>query len=354
MRTDELDYQLPDDRIARHPTPERDGARMLVVESQQLRDAWVRDWAASVPGGSLVVVNDTRVLRARLLGRRRGTGGHVELLLLEHAVGSSVGGPVESWVALARPMRALKSGTWLDLDGLSARVVERTEEGCVVVELHSIVGASVGAEIERIGHVPIPPYLGRDDEPSDVERYQTVYANQVGSVAAPTAGLHLTDGALEMLRERGVRVGRTTLHVGIGTFRPVSVDDLDAHVMHTERYEVSEELANEIAETRSRGGRVVAVGTTVVRSLESASDPLRPGHVVVQSATTNLLIQPGYRFGVVDGLLTNFHQPRSTLLSLVAAAIGLQRMKEAYAVALARGYRFLSYGDAMWIPEILR
>jgi S-adenosylmethionine:tRNA ribosyltransferase-isomerase len=354
LRTDELDYHLPDELIARHPTPERDGARLLVVDSQGFRDAWVRDWANLVPEGALVVINDTRVMRARLLGRKRGTGGQVELLLLERRADSALDGTAESWLALARPMRALKPGALLDVEGLSVRVIERTEDGCVAVEVQSVAGDSVAEQLERVGHVPIPPYLGRDDEPSDRERYQTVYARQFGSVAAPTAGLHLTERALACLRTRGVRVARTTLHVGIGTFRPVSAEDLDEHVMHTEHYEVSEELANEIAETRRRGGRIVAVGTTVVRSLESARDWSRPGYVSARSATTNLLIQPGYRFGVVDGLLTNFHQPRSTLLSLVAAAIGLPRMKQAYAAALSRGYRFLSYGDAMWIPEILR
>jgi S-adenosylmethionine:tRNA ribosyltransferase-isomerase len=251
-------------------------------------------------------------------------------------------------------MRALKEGSWIDVDELSVRVVDRTADGRIVIELHATGGANIDQQIERVGHVPIPPYLGRDDEPSDVERYQTVYANRAGSVAAPTAGLHLTETALTKLHSRGIRVARTTLHVGIGTFRPVSVDDLDEHVMHTERYEVSTELASEISATRLRGGQVIAVGTTVVRSLESARDPSSPGHVLARSGTTNLLIQPGYQFGVVDGLLTNFHQPRSTLLSLVAAAIGLSRMKAAYAAAISSGYRFLSYGDAMWIPEVFR
>lgn len=352
MRTCELDYQLPEERIARHPTEERDGARMLVVEREGTTDDLVRNWATRVPEGSLVVVNDTRVRRARLLGKRRGSGGRVELLLLERLEVRLDGACGERWSALARPLRSLKAGSFIDVDGLAVQVGERVGDGCVEVWLYPDVGSTVERDVERFGHVPIPPYLHREDEPADAERYQTVYADRQGSVAAPTAGLHLTTKALALLTERGTTVARTTLHVGIGTFRPVSVDELDEHPMHTERFEVGDELAHQIEETRRRAGRVYAVGTTVVRALESAADPTHRGYVVAQSNETRLLIQPGYRFQVIDGLLTNFHQPRSTLLSLVAATIGLSRMKAAYATALDRGYRFLSYGDAMWIPEV--
>jgi S-adenosylmethionine:tRNA ribosyltransferase-isomerase len=354
LRTEEFDYFLPDDRIARHPTVERDGARMLVVRRDGLHDDWVRNWAHEVPEGALVVLNDTRVRRARLLGHRRGSGGRVEFLLLERRIGSVVGASVECWAALARPLRSLRKGSWVDAEGLTILIGDRIEDGRVEVELHAEAFDTVEQCVEHCGHIPIPPYLGREDEPDDAIRYQTVFAERQGSVAAPTAGLHLTKDALEVLAARGVAVGQVTLHVGIGTFRPVSVDDLNEHPMHSEQFEVSAGLAEKIADTRRRNGRVIAVGTTVVRALESAKDPERPGYVIAQSACTRLLIQPGYRFGVVDGLLTNFHQPRSTLLSLVAAGIGLSQMKKAYEVAVARGYRFLSYGDAMWIPELIQ
>lgn len=352
MRTDELDYNLPVERIARHPTAERDGARLLVVTSEQFCDERVRNWAHLVPEGALVVLNNTRVRRARFLGSKRGSGGKVEILLLERRTGSTVGGNVECWEALARPLRSLKPGNWVDVGGLSFRIGERLDDGLLSVEVHTNAFASVDAAIDAMGHVPIPPYLERDDEPDDVIRYQTVFAKRKGSVAAPTAGLHLTEEALSILERRGVTVGHTTLHVGIGTFRPVSVNDLDEHPMHSEKYEISPLLSEQIATTRRNGGRIIAVGTTVVRALESAKDEGCPGHVRAQSGDTRLLIQPGYEFAVVNGLLTNFHQPKSTLLALVSAAVGLSRMKTAYQVALERGYRFLSYGDAMWIPEI--
>jgi S-adenosylmethionine:tRNA ribosyltransferase-isomerase len=233
-------------------------------------------------------------------------------------------------------------------------VIERRADGQVVLEVHAADGLDVETALDRYGHVPIPPYLGRLDEPSDKIRYQTIYAARRGSVAAPTAGLHLTQRSLEILRERHVEVGQITLHVGMGTFRPVAVDDLDEHPMHSEWFEVTPELAARVAAVRGRGGRIIAVGTTAVRALESAADGVQRGFVRSVTGQTQLLIQPGYRFQVVDGMLTNFHQPKSTLLALVAAAIGVDRVREAYREALVRGYRFLSYGDAMWIPEFVR
>jgi S-adenosylmethionine:tRNA ribosyltransferase-isomerase len=251
-------------------------------------------------------------------------------------------------------MRALHPGCWVDADEAQVLIGARIADGRVEVTLHVDPETSVETCLANIGRVPIPPYLGRDDELSDVSRYQTVFAERIGSVAAPTAGLHLTNAALARLASRGISVGKVTLHVGLGTFRPVSVDDLDAHPMHSEVFEVSETLASQVASTRAKGGVVVAVGTTVIRALESASDSNQRGYVRAQTGRTRLLIQPGYRFSVVDALLTNFHQPKSTLLALVAAAIGTSTMKEAYDHALRHGYRFLSYGDAMWIPECSR
>jgi S-adenosylmethionine:tRNA ribosyltransferase-isomerase len=201
------------------------------------------------------------------------------------------------------------------------------------------------------GRVPIPPYLGRDDDAEDITRYQTVYAERVGSVAAPTAGLHLSPALLGALPARGVELGRLELEVGLGTFRPIVADDLSEHVMHEERFRVDPALAEQIAAARRRGRPVVAVGTTVVRALESAADPAAPGHVIAQQTATRLLIQPGYAFQIVDALLTNFHQPKSTLLALVAAFAGFDAMRDAYRAAVEARYRFLSFGDAMWLPR---
>jgi S-adenosylmethionine:tRNA ribosyltransferase-isomerase len=212
------------------------------------------------------------------------------------------------------------------------------------------VSGDVEAELERLGTMPIPPDMQRHGDEEDEGRYQTVFSDELGSAAAPTAILHLTTEMLENFRRKGATLGRVILHVGVGTFRPVTVDDLDAHPMHSESIEVGAELARQIAATRERGGKVVAIGTTVVRALESARDPENPGHVRQLSGATNLLIQPGYHFSVVDRMLTNFHQPRSTLLALVSAFAGLKRTRNAYEVALEHRYRFLSYGDAMWIP----
>ena len=354
MRTSCFDYELPDHCIARHPTVERDGARMLVLERASLVDDMVRNFSERVPAGSLLVINDTRVRRARVLGKRRDTGGKVELLLLERSKGAVSCDGEEHWSALGRPLRSLRPGTHIDVEGLILRVVGRGNDGQLSIVARSVANGDVEAALEKHGHVPIPPYLGRVDQESDITRYQTVFAEHQGSVAAPTAGLHLTHQAIRRLEARGVEIGRVTLHVGVGTFRPVAVDDLDAHPMHSEWFHVGAELERQVGAARARNGRVIAVGTTAVRALESAADMTRPGHVRRIAEYTNLLIQPGYSFRVVQGLLTNFHQPRSTLLALVAAAVGTDRVREAYCAAIERGYRFLSYGDAMWIPEFVR
>jgi len=349
VRTDRLDYELPDSCIARYPPASRDGARMLVVHPDGALDSTISAWPNLLAEGTLVVLNDTRVFKARLLGSRRPTGGHVELLLLAESEPPIPSQTRQIWHALGRANRALAPGTVVEFQSMLARVIERHSGGELLVELESEDPISV--VIERIGHVPIPPYLGRQDESSDVERYQTLFARHTGSVAAPTAGLHLSQSILDSLTSRGILRGFVTLHVGIGTFRPVQVDELDEHEMHTERFEVREALVTAVAEARQRQSQVVAVGTTVVRALESAADPDRPGYVRAQQGSTNLLIQPDYRFRVVDGLLTNFHMPRSTLLALVGAFAGLERTLAAYRIAIQRQYRFLSYGDAMWIPE---
>ncbi len=344
MLTSLLDYELPDERIAKYPTSERDGARMLVVESEGVQHDRVALWPERVPAGSLVVLNDTRVVPARVLGRREPTGGRVELLLTRRL---SAEGEVERWAAIGRASKPLRPGTVVTAHTLRLTLLS-AEEGALTVQVEAEGGVS--AALEAHGHVPIPPYLAREDDASDRTRYQTVFARNSGSVAAPTASLHLTEVGLQRLVARGVQVRWVTLHVGLGTFRPVMSEDLDQHPMHSEVVEVPADTVEAVIDARRRGRPVIAVGTTVVRALESARQRSGPGPLKPLSGETELLIQPGYRFGVVDGLLTNFHAPRSTLLALVGAFVGLERMRAAYATALETGYRFLSYGDAMWIP----
>ncbi len=349
MKTSLLDYALPEAAIAQHPLADREAARLLVVGRDGVRHALFRDWADLVPEGSLVVFNDTKVLRARVLGSRPGTGGRVELLLTNRV--ESVSPDEELWLALGRANRPLREGARVESGALTCEVVGSDDQGTLRVRVTARGG--VAAALETHGHVPLPPYVRRPDEPADVERYQTVFARHPGSIAAPTAGLHATEATLGRLRARGVATAFVTLHVGVGTFRPVSAEDLDEHPMHEELVSVSPELEEAVLEARKRNARVVAVGTTVVRALESARDPRDPRVVRAMTGSTRLLIQPGYPFGPVDALLTNFHMPRSTLLALVAAFTGRERMLAAYAAALEDGYRFLSYGDAMWIPEPL-
>lgn len=347
MQTSLLDYALPESAIARHPPAERDGARLLVLESSGVSHRRVSEWPALVPEGALVVLNDTRVRRARIFGKRRGTGGKVEFLLLRR-LPAAASDPREQWLALGRASKSLRPGSVVEAPPFTLEVLAENGDGELTVAVEC--PTDVESALDEHGHVPIPPYLARADELSDRERYQTVYARRVGSAAAPTAGLHLTLAAFDALAARGVKIGKLELEVGLGTFRPVTESDLDRHPMHSERFEVGRELCDAVAEARARGAPVIAVGTTVVRALESAADPERPGLVVPRSGETRLLIQPGYAFRVVDGLLTNFHAPRSTLLALVAAFAGLERVLFAYRTALDHGYRFLSYGDAMWIP----
>jgi S-adenosylmethionine:tRNA ribosyltransferase-isomerase len=350
VQTDLFDYQLPRSAIATHPPVRRDGGRMLVLHSRGIEHRLVQDWPELLEPGSLVVLNDTRVIHARLLGRRAVTGGRVELLLLER-VSADLDERAQLWLALGRASKALRPGSQIEVGSLGVEVLEGRDDGTLLVRLSA--SDSVDAALSAEGHVPIPPYLERPDEPGDVERYQTVYAARPGSVAAPTAGLHLTEQMIERARERGVALAHVTLHVGAGTFRGVSAGDLDEHPMHSERFEVPPSTADAIARARCRSAAVVAVGTTVVRALEAAADPMRPGHVRHVLGRTDLLIQPGHTFEVVDALLTNFHMPRSTLVALVSAFAGRERLLMAYEAALAAGYRFLSYGDAMWLPRRL-
>ena len=345
MLTRDFDFELPPESIAQHAVP-RGESRLLVLDREGPdRHRRVRDLPGLLRPGDLLVLNNTRVIPARLFARRLSrtvtadgetAGARIELLLIERA------GELE-WNALARPGRRARPGTLLELDaGLTAEVTAKSEDS-----RHRLrFSEPVEPHLERLGHVPLPPYIQRPDAAEDRERYQTVFARQPGAIAAPTAGLHFSEELLREIAAAGVEIAELTLHVGIGTFKPVSAERVDEHRMDFERYEVPEETAAAIRHARSRSGRLVAVGTTVVRTLESAA---RQGGGEVQpgAGATDLFITPGFRFQVVDALLTNFHLPRSTLLMLVSAFAGRDRVLAAYEEAVREGYRFYSYGDAM-------
>ena len=347
MKTADLDYELPEALIAAHPTERRDGARLLIVGEDGLRDSNVDALGDLIPEGALVVVNDTRVRRARIFGTRQGSGGRVELLFIRRL---ALGPDQERWEAIGRASKPLRVGSVIDWDGVRIEILERSEDATFVVAVETR-GIDFEQTLDRSGHLPLPPYMRRADELEDLERYQTVYARRTASAAAPTAGLHLTPALFERLSARNVALARLELEIGLGTFRSVTVDDLDEHPMHAETIDVGAELVQAVAAARERGAPVVAVGTTVVRALESAADPARRGHLRPMRGETRLLIQPGYEFRVVDALLTNFHVPKSTLLALVAAFAGYDAAMSGYRHAVAARYRFLSYGDAMWIPK---
>lgn len=351
MRRELFTYALPPELIAARPPAERDGARLLVVGRDALQHRTVRELPALLPEGALLVLNDTKVVPARLFGKKRGSGGRVELLLVR-CLDASHGG--QRWEALGRASKPLRAGTVIDVepDGVLSATVERANEGTLDVALTPLAGHTVESALATVGHMPLPPYMHRPDDAEDRVRYQTTFARVPGAVAAPTAGLHLSEALLTALRARGVSTATVTLHVGLGTFRPVEAQDLDDHRMHAESFALPEETAAAIANARAEGRAIVAVGTTVVRTLESAADPERPGHVRASSGETRLLIQPGYSFRVVDHLLTNFHLPESTLLALVCAFAGHARVLGAYAQAVADRYRFFSYGDAMLLSRL--
>ncbi|MBN1337406.1 MAG: tRNA preQ1(34) S-adenosylmethionine ribosyltransferase-isomerase QueA [Deltaproteobacteria bacterium] len=333
--TDFVEYDLPPSLIAQEPPAERDGGRLLVLGSAGLDDRRVTDLPDLLDPDDLLVLNDSRVMPARCW-LDRATGGRVEVLFLEPGPGL-----VE---ALVRPSRRLAPGQVLSAEGASVRLIEDLGEGTWRVEALP----SPGAVMDRHGHVPLPPYIRRPDRLEDRVRYQTVWADRPGSAAAPTAGLHLSERLLSALAARGVACTRVTLHVGLGTFRPLRPSDLERGELHEEAWTVSEAAAEAVASARARGRRVVAVGTTTARALETAT-PEGASHPVPGSGRTRLFIRRGYRFRSVDGLLTNFHLPRSSLLHLVAAFAGQERARRAYAHAVDAGYRFYSYGDAMLV-----
>lgn len=308
----------------------------MLDPSGSTRHLTFRDFPSLIDPGDVVVLNDSRVIPARLLPKRKGGGAAEVLLLAREANGT--------WRALVKPGSRIRAGDVLQLGGEdTVEIVDRKESGERLVRLHGAGGDD--ALIERHGHVPLPPYIARPDTQQDRERYQTVYADPAGSVAAPTAGLHFTTGLLAAIEARDAEVARVTLHVGLGTFRPVTVDDPAKHPMDKEPYVVPEQAARAITAARERGGKVWAVGTTATRVLESAAD--EGGRVRAGEGSTSLFIRPGYTFRAVDRLLTNFHLPRSTLLMLVCAFAGTERTLAAYREAVARRYRFYSYGDAM-------
>jgi S-adenosylmethionine:tRNA ribosyltransferase-isomerase len=365
LKTDTFDYHLPPELIAQEPVEPRDASRLLVLGSRvpaagraALEHRTFRDLPDCLEPGDLVVFNETKVIPARLLGWKT-SGGRVEVLLLRPVEGSpeaadDVRGDVVRWEALVKPGRRVRPGSELVFGEdpgaplLRARVEARTEAGGRLLSFTILRGGeSFGRVLEELGRVPLPPYVTRALE--DPERYQTIYARRPGSVAAPTAGLHFTPEVMRRLSDKGVSRAWVTLHIGLDTFRPVREENVEDHRMHREWYDVPAETAEAIARCRRRGGAVVACGTTVVRTLESAADPDRPGLVRPGSGETSLFIYPGFRFRVVDALLTNFHLPRSTLIMLVAAFGGTERVMAAYREAVRVRYRFYSFGDAMLV-----
>ena len=346
MRVKDFHFELPDELIARFPTDERTGSRLLCLEgdSGDIQHRQFTDVLELLQPGDLAVFNNTRVIPARLYGCKE-SGGKVEMLvervLDEHQV-----------LAHLRASKAPRTGTTLTFEGeLKAEVLGR--QGALFVLLFKDPRPVIEC-LEEVGHMPLPPYMAREDQLEDRERYQTVYGSVQGAVAAPTAGLHFDEALLKSLSDKGVEQAFVTLHVGAGTFQPVRVDSIKDHHMHSEYIEVSQQVCDQIAATRARGGRVVAVGTTSVRCLESAAKisgtasgkPLQP-----YTGDTDIFIYPGYRFQLVDALITNFHLPESTLLMLVSAFAGQENIRKAYTEAVAQKYRFFSYGDAMYLTR---
>ena len=336
MNVSSFDFDLPAQLIAQVPLPERDASRLLLLPriSGQVEHRAVRDLPRLLRPGDLLVVNDARVIPARLLGHKAGTGGKVELLLVEPLGGTE-------WLALGQSSKALREGAEVDVPGGRIQIAQVRESGELVVRL-PMTGDALWDFLDQSGELPLPPYIEHAPGALDRERYQTIFARERGAVAAPTAGLHFTQALIDQLKRAEIGIARITLHVGPGTFLPVRASRTEDHRMHRERYVVPAETADAYARTRASGGRVVAVGTTALRTLEASLGRPGPG-------STDLFITPGYQFRAVDALFTNFHLPRSTLLMLVSAFAGTDRILAAYREAVARRYRFFSYGDAMLI-----
>ncbi|HUL23389.1 MAG TPA: tRNA preQ1(34) S-adenosylmethionine ribosyltransferase-isomerase QueA [Thermodesulfobacteriota bacterium] len=341
MKIEEFDYHLPPSLIAQYPSSQRGETSLMILDRQTggIEHQAFHDITKYLRGGDLLVLNNTRVLPARLIGKKE-TGGRIEMLLIP-----SWNGTKGEWRALIRGAGKVKPGARVrfepEIDGEIEEI--KDGKGRVTFSYHG----EVTELLQKIGHIPLPPYIKRRDEPLDRERYQTVFAERDGSIAAPTAGLHFTHALLQSLKENGVRTTMITLHVGIGTFSPVKARDIEDHALEAEWIEISEETAREIEEAKARGGRVISVGTTTTRALESFSDGNR--EVRSGKGMSSLFIYPPFRFRVIDGLITNFHLPKSTLIMLVSAFAGKEALMRAYQEAVSRRYRFYSYGDAMLI-----
>ncbi|PZD94146.1 tRNA preQ1(34) S-adenosylmethionine ribosyltransferase-isomerase QueA [Paenibacillus sambharensis] len=347
MNVDQFDFHLPEHLIAQTPLKERTASRLLALDKKAgtITHGIFRDLKQYLRPGDTLVLNDTRVLPARLHGVKADTGGQVELLLLKQEENNR-------WETLAKPAKKLKVGTVLHFgesaEGIPLLKAIVRDEGDMGARTVEFVYEGIFHELlDQLGEMPLPPYIR--ERLDDRERYQTVYSKHEGSAAAPTAGLHFTSEYLEELREAGVETAFVTLHVGLGTFRPMSVDKVEEHVMHAEYYELSEENARLIRNTRERGGRIVAVGTTSARTLETIGNRYGADHIQACSGWTDIFIYPGYGFTLTDALLTNFHLPKSTLVMLVSALAGTDLTMKAYAEAIEREYRFFSFGDAMFI-----
>ena len=341
--TKDFDFDLPEELIAQTPLKDRTSSRLLVVNktTHTIEDKHFSDLLEELEEGDTLVVNNTRVLPARLYGTKEETGAHIEVLLLTNTEG-------DKWETLVKPAKRMKVGSVVSFgDGrLKATVVEELEQGGRIIEF-SYEGVFLEV-LESLGEMPLPPYIKERLE--DKERYQTVYAKENGSAAAPTAGLHFTEELMQKIREKGVNIVPVTLHVGLGTFRPVSVDSLEDHKMHSEYYNVSKETADMIEATKKAGKRVIAVGTTSIRTLETVARD-NNGNVVPASGWTDIFISPGYEFRVVNAFVTNFHLPKSTLVMLVSAYLGREFTLEAYQHAIEERYRFFSFGDAMFVHK---
>ena len=343
LTVDDFDFPLPPELIAQHPAPERSGSRLLHVCGQQLHDRQFTDLPGQLRAGDLLVFNDTRVIKARFFGQKE-SGGQVEVLL-ERIVDD------QHAIAQVRASKSPKPGTRLKLaDAFEVLVTGRAGASGEFFALETVDRSSLWELAEAYGKLPLPPYIEHPAEGADETRYQTVYAREPGAVAAPTAGLHFDEAMLAQLGQQGINTAFLTLHVGAGTYQPVRVDKIAEHRMHSERFEIPPATAEAIATTRAAGGRVIAVGTTSLRSLESAGNS--DGTVKSGAAETDIFITPGYRFKVVDRLITNFHLPKSTLLMLVSAFAGYDNMRSAYAHAVTERYRFFSYGDAMLLEKL--
>lgn len=340
MKTSDFYYDLPKELIAQTPVEPRDNSRLLVLgrKNGEIEHRHFYDIIDFLNEGDLLVVNDSRVLPARIFGIKDETGARVEFLLLKQISGNK-------WETLCKPGKKARVGAKFTFgEGiLRATVVDVKDDGNRIVDFDC--DENFFATLDKIGQMPLPPYI--TEELKDKERYQTVYSHELGSAAAPTAGLHFTNELMDKIREKGVNITNVTLHVGLGTFRPVKVDDVTNHKMHSEHYEVPEETARLIKQTKENGGRVIAVGTTSCRTLESVATQY--GEVIACDGFTDIFIYPGYKFKVLDGLITNFHLPESTLIMLVSAFAGFDNVMNAYKVAVEEKYRFFSFGDAMFI-----